>query len=125
MTGLLVVRHDQNWVGFVIVFGVLIVLAALAYLDAWHADRRSHIFDPVLDAAIDQAVDLGNDVDHVDCSNPDCDETICHCRKPSECTGTTTLGCEHEGLCWDCRLGCRECRRDLAAEQDADWAAGR
>lgn len=65
--------------------------------------------------------------DHMDCANHDCEQIICCCRKPAECPGTTTLGCDHgEDLCWDCRrLGCRACAREAYTEQARAWAAGR
>lgn len=119
MTAALVVRTDQDWLGFAIVLGILLfsLAAWLHYrrvdqggneLLAWHRSLRP---DP--------------EDDHVECSNPECSQVICRCRKPAECVGTTTLGCEHEGLCWDCRLGCRECLAEERAEQDAAWRAGR
>lgn len=109
----------QGWLGFVIVLGILVIS-----LVVWLHYRRVEIGG---DALLDWIRSLGpdTDLDHVECANPDCDQTICGCRQPSECTGCTTLGCEHEGLCWDCRLGCRECLAEERAELDLAWEQGR
>lgn len=111
----------QDWQGFLVVMGILGICLIWARLEIHNVD-----FDDVA-RLVEEA--LGPDVeqtDHVDCANPDCDQVICQCRKPAECTGCTTLGCDHgHGLCWDCRLRCRECARERQAEQAMDWAVGR
>lgn len=130
MTALLVVRQGLDWTGLVVVLGMLAVVLAVARLEARDAYRRAQArCQGLIDTALDTAVDTGLDVaepDHVDCSNPDCDQVICACRKPAECTGCTTLGCTHgEGLCWDCRRDCRECAFEDDTQQAIDWANGR
>lgn len=115
MTTALVVRQDPDWVGFVVVMGIL----ALSLLFAFGTRR---LFGGEFRIDLDQL----HDHDHVDCSNPDCDHTICRCSKPAECVGTTTLGCPHgEGLCWDCRLACWQCSAEWWSEQGLASEAGR
>jgi hypothetical protein len=115
----LVVRQDQNWLGFAIVMGILLFSlgAWLRYLKVEEGGRE----------LLEWLRSLGPDIesDHVECASDECDQVICRCRKPAECVGTTTLGCVHEGLCWDCRLGCRECLAEARAEQDLAWEGGR
>lgn len=123
MTALLVVRQDLDWNGFVVVMTILalVVIAFAPITRDWF-----HRGDDQLQDLIDQALDLANEVDHAPCSNSECAETICACRTAAECTGCTTLGCCHgEGLCWDCRLGCRQCAADERVLRDLDWAVGR
>lgn len=121
MTPLVAVRTDQEWLGFVIVLGIF----ALCLLVGWGEGRDwFRAQDANLQRLVDDAL-ARVEPDHVDCANPVCDQTVCRCRKPAECTGTTTLGCEHEGLCWDCRLGCIDCAAELEVERAAESAAGR
>lgn len=70
-------------------------------------------------------VDQPAEVDHMACSNPECDAVICCCSKPAECTGCSTLGCQDEGLCWDCRLQCPDCAFEAHSQRAIDLAAGR
>jgi hypothetical protein len=119
MSALVAVRNDQNWLGFAIVTGILVfsLAAWLRYL------RVEEGGEELLTWLRSLGPDL--DADHVECADPDCDLVICRCRKPAECIGTTTLGCDHEGLCWGCRLGCRECAADEAVAQELAWGRGR
>lgn len=111
------------------VYQLLVVLAmipaafaidyGLKRIDLWVDSKLDPIFDEVLGPQ-----------DHEDCAHPDCDRTICRCRRPAECVGTTTLGCDHlnefgGSLCWDCRTSCRECLAEISAERFAAWEAGR
>lgn len=126
MTAGIAPHGGQDWLGLVIVLGLL----AIILIYAWGEERHwSSQQDAEMQRLIDEALDRADDgplVDHVACANPDCDETICACHKPSECTGTKTLGCPHgEGLCWDCRLQCTDCAVELHTQQAIDWAAGR
>jgi hypothetical protein len=122
MTTLIAVRQDQDWVGFAVVGGILLALSLVAYVEIRLA--------PSCDSPEDLAALAALEADHVDCANPDCDLTICACRQPHECTGCTTVGCDHPNrfgglLCWACRFACGVCVAEVAAESDLDWAAGR
>lgn len=127
MTALLAVREDLDWVGLVIVLGIgVLVIGFAIWEDATYRPRIQDLIDEALDPVTGPQIFTAPDLDHVACANPDCGQTICGCRKPAECTGCTTLGCSHgEGLCWDCRSGCRECAAEERADRDFDWAAGR
>lgn len=114
-----------DWVGFFTVLTIVPAVLVAAYLDArfalWREERRLCRSIARVAAGITPAP-AGPEVDHVACGNPDCDQTICACRKPAECVGTTTVGCLHDWpwLCWECRLECTECALELHAEQAMD-----
>jgi hypothetical protein len=119
VTALLVTRHDQDWMGFAIVMG-LFALSLAAWAHYFYVEGGQTRL--TLDRVIRGLAQRRPEPDHTVCSNIDCGAEICCCHGPGECTGCDTLGCPHgEGLCWTCRLGCRECM----AEQDFEWAARR
>lgn len=129
MISAVVVRHDLDWSGFAVVMGMLALMLLALVPGARELFRRN---DDWLKDFAQEGLDIYADVvavpevDHVDCANADCDQTICACRKPAECPGCTTLGCSHGvGLCWDCRLGCTECAAEHRALIDLDWVNGR
>lgn len=117
----------QDWASLVIVLGIGALCLAVSWMETREWFRRG---DLELQRIIDEALDRA-EPDHVDCANPDCEQVICACRKPAECDGCTTLGCDHLNrhgglLCWDCRVGCcSECAAETAAEVPMDWAGGR
>lgn len=120
------VEHGDPMI--LIVTGLLLVLIAAwwwleQHVSLWREERRLARLAGAA-YAVGAHVDV-IDTDHDTCTNPDCGATICRCRRPVECAGATTLGCGHEGLCWGCRLGCRECAFEAHTEQALAWAAGR
>lgn len=116
MTALVALRHDQDWQGLVIVLGILALCVVIAKYEVRDLDLR---LDDLL------ASDPEIAPDHIACTNPDCGQTICHCSKPAECTGCTTLGCPDEGFCWDCRLGCSDCAAEDYSARAIAWMADR
>lgn len=110
----------QNWVALVVTFGVLL-LGLRAWLRYLHVEEGGEELLTWL-----RSLGPEVEVDHEQCSHPECDQVICACRKPAECVGTTTLGCPHgDWLCWDCRLGCSACFIDEVRAQDVAWERGR
>lgn len=125
----------QDWFGFAVVVAAVTAAVLLDYawtrVELWLDTRATYSILRRVRAAYDAEahVDL-IEVDHTTCANPDCGQPICCCRRPVECTGHTTLGCDHLNqfgglLCWDCRVSCRKCAGELRAEQALAWAAGR
>jgi hypothetical protein len=119
----------QDWTGFVVIMGVLalVVLATSPRTAAWFR-RQDDLLQELLDSLA--AAPWPTLPDHTGCADPDCDQVICCCPRPTECTGCATVGCDHANpygglLCWDCRLGCPACADEHRAGQYADWAAGR
>lgn len=127
ITAAMAVREDLDWVGLAVVLGIGALCIGFAiWEDDTYRPRLQDLVDEALDPVTGPRIYTAPEPDHVECANPDCDQTICACRKPSECTGCITLGCSHgEGLCWDCRPACRECASEARAEADNRWMAGR
>lgn len=122
----------QNWADFLIVMGILGLCLLATWLESrdWFLRQDLWYVRLVDDARTRPLGTPVPEVDHVECANPDCDQMICACRTPAECTGCTTIGCEHPNvhgglLCWDCRLECRDCADEAYTEHATSWAAGR
>lgn len=83
----------QDWFGFAVVMGVLLVLSALAYADTWRTQRRVH--HPETGIVIRRAK-VSDLVVHATCAHPSCKSVVCFCiTLDGPCPGTVEPGCWH------------------------------